>query len=50
MDPEVNSASNEYRPVPGKNLKFESFFMILSSDRRNGKGRYDLYFTGISLP
>jgi len=50
MGPKVNSAANEYRPVLGIDLKFENFFLIFSSDRSGGKGGYDLYFTGISLP
>ena len=50
MGPGINSAANEYRPVLGIDLKFENFFLIFSSDRSGGKGGYDLYFTGISLP
>ncbi len=50
MGPAINSAANEYRPVLGIDLKFENFFLIFSSDRPGGKGGYDLYFTGISLP
>lgn len=48
--PGINSESNEYRPVLGIDLKFENYFLIFSSDRPGGKGGYDLYFTGTSLP
>lgn len=50
MGPGINSSANEYRPVLGIDLKFENFFLIFSSDRTGGKGGYDLYFTGVSLP
>lgn len=50
MGPEINSPGNEYRPVLGKDLKFENYFLIFSSDRPGGKGGFDLYFTGINLP
>lgn len=46
----INSPANEYRPVLGIDLKFENRFMIFSSDRAGGKGGYDLYLTGVSLP
>jgi len=50
LGPEINSPSNEYRPVLGIDLKYENRFLIFSSDRPGGKGGYDLYFTGIALP
>lgn len=50
MGPAINSPSNEYRPVIGVDLAFENLFLIFSSDRPGGKGSYDLYITGISLP
>ncbi len=50
MGPGINSAANEYRPVLGIDLKFENQFLIFSSDRPGGKGGFDLYLTGISLP
>jgi len=50
MGPEINSPANEYRPVLGVDLKFENHFLIFSSDRSGGKGGYDLYFTGLTLP
>jgi hypothetical protein len=46
----INSTANEYRPVIGRDNYFENQFLIFSSDRDGGKGGYDLYFTGISLP
>lgn len=46
----INSPANEYRPVLGIDLKFENRFLIFSSDRSGGKGGYDLYLTGVSLP
>lgn len=50
LGPGINSAANEYRPVIGRDNYFENRFIIFSSDREGGKGGYDLYFTGISLP
>lgn len=50
LGPGINSPANEYRPVLGIDLKFENRFLIFSSDRSGGKGGYDLYFTGVSLP
>jgi hypothetical protein len=50
MGPGINSPANEYRPVLGIDLTFENRFLIFSSDRSGGKGGYDLYFTGVSLP
>ena len=50
LGPDINSAANEYRPVLGVDLQFENHFLIFSSDRPGGKGGYDLYLTGITLP
>lgn len=50
MGPEINSPANEFRPVLGIDLKFENQFLVFSSDRPGGKGGFDLYLTGISLP
>jgi len=50
LGPGINSAANEYRPVLGVDLQFENHFLIFSSDRTGGKGGYDLYFTGLTLP
>lgn len=50
MGPSVNSPENEYRPVLSVDLLYENHFLIFSSDRPGGKGGYDLYFTGLTLP
>ncbi len=50
LGPGINSPANEYRPVLGIDLRFENRFLIFSSDRSGGKGGYDLYFTGVTLP
>ena len=50
LGPDINSPANEYRPVLGIDLRFENRFLIFSSDRSGGKGGYDLYLTGVSLP
>ncbi len=49
MGPEINTSSNEFRPVLGSNPDFENMFMIFSSDRPGGSGRFDLYFTGVNF-
>jgi hypothetical protein len=48
--PGVNSAGNEYRPVLGYHPEFTNNFLIFSSDRPGGKGGYDLYFSGVTIP
>jgi len=50
LGPDINTVTNEYRPVLGVDLQFENCFLIFSSDRPGGKGGYDLYLTGITLP
>jgi len=50
LGPEINTSSNEFRPVISSNPDFENMFMIFSSDRPGGKGRFDLYFTGVNFP
>jgi hypothetical protein len=50
LGPGINSAANEYRPVLGTDIRFENKYLIFSSDRSGGKGGYDLYFTGLTLP
>jgi hypothetical protein len=47
---EINSSSDEYRPVIGFNQDFTNVYMMFSSNRPGGKGGYDLYFTGLELP
>ena len=48
--PEINTSSNEYRPVIGFHPEFSNHFLIFSSDRPGGKGGFDLYFTGVEIP
>ncbi len=48
--PDVNTLSNEYRPILTKDDDFTNTLMIFSSDRPGGKGGYDLYFRGVSFP
>jgi len=45
--PEINTSSDEYRPVMGGDEEFTNTFMLFSSNRPGGKGGFDLYFTGI---
>jgi hypothetical protein len=47
--PEINTASDEYRPVMGGDEEFTNTFMMFSSNRPEGKGGFDLYFTGIDI-
>ena len=48
--PDVNTSSDEYRPVIGTNSDFQNNFMIFSSNRPGGQGGYDLYFRGVTFP
>ena len=50
LGPDINTSSDEYRPVLGYHPDFKNLFMMFSSDRPGGKGRYDLYFTGVEFP
>lgn len=50
IGPDINTPSNEYRPVIGFHEDFTNNFIIFSSDREGGKGRFDLYFRGITFP
>lgn len=45
--PAINTAADEYRPVPFVAEQFENNLMIFSSNRPGGKGGFDLYFVGI---
>jgi hypothetical protein len=47
--PGINTSYNEYRPVLGWHEDFTNFFLMFSSDRPEGKGGYDLYFTGVEF-
>lgn len=50
LGPEINTSSDEYRPLLGNHSDFTNIFMIFSSDRTGGKGGFDLYFTGLVVP
>ncbi len=47
--PDINTPSDEYRPVLGSHDDFTNLFMIFSSNRHGGKGGFDLYFTGVEF-
>ena len=47
--PDINTSSDEYRPVIGYHPDFTNKFMIFSSNRPGGKGGFDLYFTGVDI-
>jgi hypothetical protein len=46
---DINTSSNEYRPVLLANIDFTNYILIFSSDRPGGKGGYDLYFKGVTI-
>jgi len=48
--PDINTASDEYRPRIWIHTEFTNNLLIFSSDRPGGKGRFDLYFTGVTFP
>ncbi|MCD4770725.1 MAG: hypothetical protein K8R35_11235 [Bacteroidales bacterium] len=48
--PSINSEYNEYRPVIGVAGNFSNNFIIFSSDRSDGHGGFDLYFSGFTFP
>ena len=50
LGPEINTASDEYRPVIGSIPDYTNQFIMFSSDRAGGKGGFDLYFTGYKFP
>jgi hypothetical protein len=47
--PDINTSSNELRPVIGTHSNFSNHFLIFSSNRPGGKGGYDLYFRGVTI-
>ncbi len=47
--PDVNTASDEYRPVLGLLPDYTNYILLFSSDRPGGKGGFDLYFRGVSI-
>jgi hypothetical protein len=50
LGPEINTSSDEYRPVIGHHPDFTNLFMMFSSNRPGGKGGFDLYFSGLDIP
>jgi hypothetical protein len=50
LGPKVNTTADEYRPVLGYHPDFTNLFMMFSSNRSGGKGKFDLYFKGIEFP
>lgn len=47
--PEINTPSDEYRPILGGDENFTNMFLLFSSNRPGGKGGFDLYFIGTDL-
>lgn len=48
--PRINTSSDEYRPIIGFHPDFTNQFLMFSSNRPDGKGGFDLYFTGVEFP
>jgi hypothetical protein len=46
LGPKINTSYDEFRPVIGSQGDFTNLFIIFSSNRPDGKGGFDLYFTG----
>lgn len=49
MGPDINTSSDEFRPVMGPSTDFNNMYIVFSSNRPGGKGGYDLYFTGVNF-
>lgn len=49
MGPGINTQYDEYRPVIGYHPDFKNYFLMFSSNRPQGKGGFDLYFTGANF-
>lgn len=49
LGPDINTSSDEYRPVLGSQAEYTNLYMIFSSNSPGGKGGFDLYFTGIEF-
>jgi hypothetical protein len=47
--PDVNTASDEYRPVIAILPNYTNYLLMFSSNRPGGKGGFDLYFRGVSI-
>jgi len=50
LGPDINTSSDEYRPVIGYHPDFTNLFILFSSNRPGGKGGFDLYFMGVEFP
>ena len=49
--PDINTEFDEYMPILGSVTDFKNSYLIFSSNRESeGKGEFNLYFTGITLP
>jgi hypothetical protein len=49
LGPDINTSSDEFRPVMGSSPDFNNLFIVFSSNKPGGKGGFDLYFTGITI-
>ncbi|MCU0460666.1 MAG: hypothetical protein MUF36_01430 [Bacteroidales bacterium] len=47
--PDINTAYNEYRPIIENPDNYTNTLLMFSSDRPGGKGRYDIYFRGVTI-
>jgi len=50
LGPGVNTSSDEFRPLLGYHQDFTNWGLLFSSNRTGGKGGFDLYFTGFTIP
>jgi hypothetical protein len=50
LGPDINTTADEFRPRLWLHTDFSNNLLIFSSNREGGKGGFDLYFTGITLP
>jgi hypothetical protein len=46
----INTEYDEYRPIIKNLLGFANQPLVFSSNRKGGKGGFDLYYVGVSLP
>ena len=44
---EINTSSDEFRPVIAEINEFDNRLMVFSSNRPGGMGGFDLYYLGI---
>lgn len=49
LGPDINTTSDECRPVLGLLPGYTNYLLMFSSDRPGGKGGLDLWFTGITI-